>query len=41
MYRVMYKLGHELGMCAGMLLSKKAIPLWIFLTVVYIMQGCK
>lgn len=35
----MFKIGFELGTCLGLLTSKKAISLWIFLTIIYILKG--
>jgi len=34
-----YKIGYELGLCVGLLVSKKAIPLWVFITIVYFLKG--
>lgn len=39
MNRVMYKIMYELGLCMGLLFSRKAILLWVFITIIYILKG--
>ena len=39
MYRVLYRIGYELGTALRVLTSEQSLPLWVFITLIYLSKG--